>query len=365
MGIVGAIIMLKSVEVPISEVEEGFILDEDICEDSVLLLSRGMVITAHRKELLSRRKSVRVVKDVFEPDGYLDEKLKDDCIIELSDETKQEICARLEDLYENAESGQAVEAAAGISDTLVNDVMGKDGVGINLAALKVSDEYTFKHSVDVAAMAITLGKNMGLSQESLTELGTAGILHDIGKVKIPNEILNKKGKLTDGEFRIIKNHPVYGYSMLKDMDVVSENVRRGILHHHERYYGGGYPSNLSGDKIPLYGRILCVVDVFDALVTDRPYHKARSLVDAIEIMYTMCDHFDIDIFKKFLTALVPYPIGSVVELTNGEKCQIIGVNEGYPLRPIIKLISNGQVIDLATNLDWLSVMIKNSEFVKL
>ncbi|MCQ2524395.1 MAG: HD-GYP domain-containing protein [Lachnospiraceae bacterium] len=356
--------MLKSVKVPISEIEEGYILDEDIIKDNVLLLSKGMVITAHRKELLAHRKSVRVVMDIVVTDDYLDESLKDDCVIEFSDETKAEICSRLEDLYENAESGQAVEAAAGISDTIVNDVMSKDGVGINLAALKVSDEYTFKHSVDVAAMAITLGKNMGLSKESLTELGTAGIMHDIGKIKIPNEILNKRGKLTDGEFRIIKSHPVYGYQMLKDMDVVSENVRRGILHHHERYYGGGYPANIKGTTIPLYARILCVVDVFDALVTDRPYHKARTLVDAIEIMYTMCDHFDMDIFKKFLSSLIPFPIGSVVTLTNGVKCQIVGINEGYPLRPLVKNLEDGETIDLATNLDWLSVMIENPGFVQ-
>lgn len=354
---------LESVKIPIAEVEEGYILDEDICDGAVLLLKKGMVITAHRKTLLSHRQFVRVVKNIVDTQDYLDENLKDDCIVSFSDETREDICSRLEALYEDAESGQAVEAAAGISDTIVNDVMSKDGVGINLAALKVSDEYTFKHSVDVAAMGITLGKHLGLSKDSLTEIGTAGILHDIGKVRIPKEILNKKGRLTDGEFTIIKSHPVYGYSMLKDLDVVSENVRRAILHHHERYYGGGYPSNLKGDTIPLYGRILCVVDVFDALVTDRPYHKARSLVDAIEIMYTMSDHFDMAIFKKFLSTLVPFPVGSVVSLTNGIDCQVVALNEGYPLRPVVKCLTDGTIVDLATNLDWLSVMIKNPGFI--
>lgn len=355
--------MLKSIKIPAKNVEVGFILDEDIVEDNVLLLSKGMVITPHVKAALEHRKYVHVIMDTVETEDYLDENLKDDSIISFSEETKAEICSRLEDLFEDAESSHAVEAATDIADTIVNDVVSKDGVGINLAALKVSDEYTFKHSVDVAAMAITLGKKMGLSKDRLTEIGTAGILHDIGKIKIPNEILNKNGKLTNEEFRIIKNHPVYGYSMLKDRDTVSENIRRAILHHHEKYMGGGYPANLKGDTIPLYGRILCVVDVFDALVTDRPYHKARTLVDAIEIMYTMYENFDMDILKKFFAALEPYPIGSVVELTNDVKCQIVGVNEEYPLRPYVKRLDTGETVDLATDLNYLSVMIKNSGFV--
>lgn len=317
--------MLKHLEISPNELEVGYILDEDIYENRVLLLSKGQVITDHIKELLKSRKTVKIIHHIPDEALYIDEDLSDDRIVRLNEQVKTRIIEDVTKLFDDLESNSNASLAQDISDTIVNDVLRKDGVGLNLDALKISDEYTFKHSVDVAVAGIILGKYLGLGEESLRDIGTAGVLHDIGKIRIPNEILNKNGRLTDEEFTVIKNHPVYGYQLLVDNKEISEPIRRVVLYHHEHFDGSGYPSKLKGNQIPLYARILTVVDVFDALVTERPYHKAYSVGDTLELMYTMTAQFDIGIFQAFLKSLVVYPIGSMVELSNGVKVQVIKV----------------------------------------
>lgn len=348
--------MLQHTEIEVKDIQVGFILDEDIHDDGVLLLSKGQIITERIKELLQNRGKVKVIKDTVIDTNYIQEDLNDDRLVVLNDEIRERISNDITNLFENIESN--TNLATSISDTLVNDVLKKDGIGLNLESLKISDEYTFKHSVDVAAASIILGKYLGLGEDSLRDIGTAGILHDIGKIKIPNEILNKNGRLTDDEFRIIKNHPVYGYQMLADNKQLSEPIRRAVLYHHEKYCGGGYPSGIEGSKIPLYARILTVVDVFDALVTERPYHKAYSVKDTIELMYTMASQFDMEIFQAFLNSVILYPIGTLVELTNGTTCQVIKSNKGYPVRPIVKDINSGVEYDLASDSNCLTLFIK-------
>lgn len=350
--------MLKHLEILAKDIEVGYILDENIYDNRVLLLKQGTIITEHIKDLLKNRKSVKIIKNVIEEENYVQEDLSDDRLVTLNESVKNRIHEDVTQLFEDVADNNNATLAQDISDTLVNDVLKKDGVGLNLDALKISDEYTFKHSVDVAAAGIILGKYLGLGEDSLRDIGTAGVLHDIGKIKIPKEILNKNGKLTDEEFTIIKNHPVYGYQLLADNKEISEPIRRAVLYHHEHFDGSGYPSKLKGNKIPLYARVLTVVDVFDALVTERPYHKAYGVEDTLELMYTMTAQFDIGIFQAFLKSLVVYPIGSMLELSTGTKVQVIKSNKGYPLRPVVKDIKTGEVLDLANDRNCLSLMIK-------
>lgn len=350
--------MLKHLEMLSKDIQVGYILDENIYENKVLLLKQGTIITEHIKDLLKNRKHVKIIKNVVEEENYVQEDLSDDRLVILNESVKTRIHEDITHLFEDVADNNNASLAQDISDTLVNDVLKKDGVGLNLDALKISDEYTFKHSVDVAAAGIVLGKYLGLGEDSLRDIGTAGVLHDIGKIKIPNEILNKNGKLTDAEFTIIKNHPVYGYQLLVDNKEISEPIRRAVLYHHEHFDGSGYPSKLQSYNIPLYARVLTVVDVFDALVTERPYHKAYTVGDTLELMYTMTAQFDIDIFQAFLKSLIIYPIGSMLELSNGVKAQVIKSNKGYPLRPVVKDVKTGEILDLANDRNCLSLMIK-------
>ena len=347
--------MLKHLEIAPDALEVGYILDEDVYENRVLLIRKGQVVTDHIKELLQTRKTVKIVHHVPEESVYLEEDLSDDRIVRLNEQVKTRIKEDVTKLFDDIESDSNVSLAQNISDTIVNDVLKKDGVGLNLDELKVSDEYTFKHSVDVAAGSIILAKYLGLGADNIRDIGTAGVLHDIGKIMIPNEILNKNGKLTDKEFAVIKNHPVYGYQMLSKNQSIAEPIRRAVLYHHEKFCGGGYPSGLKGNEIPLYARVLSVIDVFDALVTERPYHKAYSVADTLEIMYTMYSQFDAEVFQAFLKSLIVYPIGSVITLSNGVQAQVIKTNKGYPLRPVVKNIKTGEELDLSR--DYLSLLI--------
>ena len=347
--------MLKHLEIAPDALEVGYILDEDVYENRVLLIRKGQVVTDHIKELLQTRKTVKIVRHVPEESVYLEKDLSDDRIVRLNEQVKTRITEDVTKLFDDIESDSNASLAQNISDTIVNDVLKKDGVGLNLDELKVSDEYTFKHSVDVAAGSIILAKYLGLGADNIRDIGTAGVLHDIGKIMIPNEILNKNGKLTDKEFAVIKNHPVYGYQMLSKNQSIAEPIRRAVLYHHEKFCGGGYPSGLKGNEIPLYARVLSVIDVFDALVTERPYHKAYSVADTLEIMYTMYAQFDAEVFQAFLKSLIVYPIGSVITLSNGVQAQVIKTNKGYPLRPVVKDIKTGEELDLSR--DYLSLLI--------
>lgn len=347
--------MLKHLEISPNELEVGYILDEDIYENRVLLLRKGQVITDHIKELLKSRKTVKIIRHITDEALYIEEDLSDDRIVRLNEQVKTRIKEDVTKLFDDIESDSNASLAQNISDTIVNDVLKKDGVGLNLDELKVSDEYTFKHSVDVAAGSIILAKYLGLGADNIRDIGTAGVLHDIGKIMIPNEILNKNGKLTDKEFAVIKNHPVYGYQMLSKNQSIAEPIRRAVLYHHEKFCGGGYPSGLKGNEIPLYARVLSVIDVFDALVTERPYHKAYSVADTLEIMYTMYEQFDAEVFQAFLKSLIVYPIGSIITLSNGVQAQVIKTNKGYPLRPVVKDIKTGEELDLSR--DYLSLLI--------
>ena len=347
--------MLKHLEISPNELEVGYILDEDIYENRVLLLRKVQVITDHIKELLKSRKTVKIIRHIPDEALYIEEDLSDDRIVRLNEQVKTRIKEDVTKLFDDIESDSNASLAQNISDTIVNDVLKKDGVGLNLDELKVSDEYTFKHSVDVAAGSIILAKYLGLGADNIRDIGTAGVLHDIGKIMIPNEILNKNGKLTDKEFAVIKNHPVYGYQMLSKNQSIAEPIRRAVLYHHEKFCGGGYPSGLKGNEIPLYARVLSVIDVFDALVTERPYHKAYSVADTLEIMYTMYEQFDAEVFQAFLKSLIVYPIGSIITLSNGVQAQVIKTNKGYPLRPVVKDIKTGEELDLSR--DYLSLLI--------
>jgi HD-GYP domain-containing protein (c-di-GMP phosphodiesterase class II) len=166
--------------------------------------------------------------------------------------------------------------------------------------LKIHDEYTKDHSEQVASMALRIGEMMGLDDTQLKDLYYASLLHDIGKVIIPNEILNKKEQLTLDEFNQIKRHPEIGFEATKDLKNLS-SISRYICHHHERYDGFGYPDQLKGNDIPLLSRIITVADAYDAMISERPYRKALSKSEAIaELIKYKNSQFDAKIVDLFI-----------------------------------------------------------------
>ena len=151
-------------------------------------------------------------------------------------------------------------------------------------SIEEKDPYTAGHGEKVSEFAVKIGEKFGLPKKDIDLLRTAGVLHDIGKIGIPDFILLKKGKLTDDEYLIMKEHPKKGYEILKQVNEFEDTVAKWVLHHHERWDGSGYPEGLSGEEIPIQARILTLADVYHALISDRPYRSALSKEEAIKII---------------------------------------------------------------------------------
>src|SRR5665647_1459195 len=250
--------------------------------------------------------------------------------------------------------------------SMVDDIVGKITVNpnaiINMLDLKAFNNYTYYHSVNVAVLSIVIGISLGLNKNELYKLGLGALLHDIGKVFIPKEVLEKKGKLDDEEFKQIQQHSVKGSNYLKEKWDIPIESTIAILNHHEKYDGSGYPLKLKSEKISLFGRIVAVADVFDALTSNRPYRVTFSPLDAMEyIMGGSGTQFDPKIVSAFAKSIVPYPVGTCVELSNNLKGIVDHI--GFCMRPKVRIIgntNNGKEIyyDLYNDKNLLNVTIK-------
>ena len=200
--------------------------------------------------------------------------------------------------------------------------------------LRSADEYTYNHSVNVSIYGMLLGKWIGLKNEDIINIVQAGLLHDIGKAKVPNEILNKNGKLTEKEFALMKEHAKLGYEMVKDNKMIAEKVKAPVLSHHERLDGSGYPEK--NQDPDLYTRIIAIADVYDALTSKRVYKKKKNPFETIKEMKSFgYEHFDTKLLMVFLENITDYYIGSKVRMKNGEVGKIISVMKGN--KPIIQI----------------------------
>ena len=218
------------------------------------------------------------------------------------------------------ESGEIqVETVTDVVDDIVGSVQRNRDALLCLKGLQRADLYTLCHSVNVSMLAVMFGKFLGYGPEQLRLLGLAGILHDIGKQFIPVSILNAPRRLNPDEFAIIQTHPTLGYEKLAEHKDVPELVRRGVLEHHEKIDGTGYPHGKSGKDISLFSSILSLADVYDALSSNKPYRKALPPTSAITTLYEMRGSaFPPDLTEKFIRCIGVYPTGSFVRLSTGE-----------------------------------------------
>lgn len=278
--------------------------------------------------------------------------------VQLSESVKKRVSEGIQFLYSNTANTDFAEASNNIAGELMKAVTENDAIAVDIGALKVSDEYTFKHSVDVATMAMIIAKKHGLGDEEIREVGISGLLHDMGKSKIPNEVLNKPARLTDEEFHLMKQHALFGYQILKEKNEFNDKILLGVLQHHEKLNGRGYPMGVGSEKIHLYARIISVADIYDALVTERPYKKGFSQRDAVEMIMAMTDELDIEVMKSFLGSIILYPVDSIVTLSNGEKAKVVENNPSYVLRPTVVGIRTGKIYKLAEDVECANILIQ-------
>lgn len=231
-----------------------------------------------------------------------------------------------------------------IVNQIIEEILKNDEIAFNLGDLKSVDDYTFEHSVNVCVLSLLSGISLGLKKVALVELGIGAILHDIGKILIPQEVLNKPGLLDDSEFDTVKRHARLGYDVLSRIKGVSQGSATVALYHHERFDGNGYPTGMNGDAIPLYSRIVAIADVFDALTSDRVYSKKISPYKAMEYVISMVGaHFDQEIVRRFTRQLGFFYRGLHLELSTGEIAVVVMPQNA---RPVVRVLRDARGMEL-------------------
>ena len=244
-------------------------------------------------------------------------------------------------MFNEIRMGRALRAddALPVVEEISNSVMRNPGALISIARLKSKDEYTYMHSVAVCALMVSLARQLGMNEAVTRKTGLAGLLHDVGKMAIPDEILNKPGKLTDEEFAIVRNHPVAGHEMLIEGGAVDEVVLDVCRHHHEKVDGEGYPDSLAGESLSVFARMGAVCDVYDAITSNRPYKDGWCPAESLRRMAEWCKYgqFDGRIFQAFVKSVGIYPVGTLVKLESGKLGVVTEQSEKSLLKPKVKV----------------------------
>jgi HD-GYP domain-containing protein (c-di-GMP phosphodiesterase class II) len=268
-------------------------------------------------------------------------------------------------MFREARMGKALQLAevGSLVDEISASITRNPEAFLSISRLKNKDNYTYLHSVAVCALMIALGKQLNLEQKLMKDVGMAGLLHDVGKMSIPDEILNKPGKLSDDEFSIIKGHSLKGWEILKGSEGVCQIALDVCLHHHERMDGRGYPDKLSGDDLTIFARMGAVCDVYDAVTSNRCYKLGWEPAEAIRKMAEWQEgHFDHDVFHAFVKTIGIYPSGTLVKLKSTRLAVVIEQSEKNLLTPLVKVffstIENSpllpELLDLAQSADSIS-----------
>ena len=268
---------------------------------------------------------------------YIEDKFSEG--IEVTDCMPPEFRGEIIQSLKNFDIDHSVECARKMVDMVM-----EGNTYLEYVNLKTFDNYTYEHSLSVSFYATLMGMALDYAKEELTNLTVAGLLHDLGKQMIPESILNKPGKLTEEEYEKVKQHPYLGYIMLRENHTISSTIRVSIYQHHENEDGSGYPCHLKGDQIYRFAKIIHIVDVYDALISKRPYKEPMPVAKELEFIQqksgSMFDEHYIDVFLKIVPAYIK---GSEVRLSNGENGIVAENYANSVLRPKVRLFSGKEI----------------------
>lgn len=232
-----------------------------------------------------------------------------------------------------------INAVRGVVKPILDSILRNSEAYLWLSMMQKKSAYTYSHSVDNCALAIAFGRYMGLPKKDLQTLAIGLLMMDMGNVKIPEQILNKNGRLTEAEYMIVKKHVGHGVKILQETEGMNEDIVNIALTHHERFDGSGYPNGLLGAHIPVYGRMAAIIDCYDAMTSKRPFSAAKSPYEALQNIYNWRGSaFQPELVEQFLQCMGVYPTGSIVEMTSGEVGIVLSQNLTQRMRPKIMLL---------------------------
>lgn len=257
------------------------------------------------------------------------------------------------ELYMSARLGRTIyrETLYEMVECLIGIVVKCHDILNAMRSLNSEEIYTYRHGVNVCIYSGLLAKWSGLPKSEVIEIAIAALLHDLGKAQIPLNIINKPERLTEQEFDEMIHHVAYGGQVSDGIEGLNERVRKGIIEHHERLDGTGYPNRLMGDQISFYARVIAVADVFDAVTTDKVYQKKVTPYKAIDILrMESYGRLDTKLCATFIKRISQFYVGNRVKLSDGRIGEVILLNTSNLSKPLIKIDNNGYV-DLSTTVN--------------
>jgi len=254
---------------------------------------------------------------------------------------KREAVQLISDIMEDVEKGKPINMSRvnPVVEGMVASVLRNSDALLGLARIRQLDKYTFEHSAAVSVLLIAFGNHLGLAEDELVAIGVGGLLMDIGKAKVPPYILQKPGKLTDREFKIVTRHVMHSQDILEKTAGVSAVSKEVVVDHHERIDGSGYLLGKRGDDISFYGKMAAIVDVYDALSTDRIYQQGVSPHVALkQLMEWGGVTFEQDLVQRFVQCMGIYPLGTLVSLSNGQLAIVVEASTKGLLCPKVRVV---------------------------
>lgn len=339
---------LKKVSMGMYELKSGMVVAEEIRSGNVMLVAAGVELTDELIRILQGRYFEHRIM-VYSEDTNEDEEIINKRI-KAAEEVKrsfEEFSNNVEEIFENIDERIKVDITEirNFTNRVEEELNSPSAVIRNIVLYGSGDDCIFKHSVNVAALSSILGKWLGLDEKELKCLTYAAILHDFGKTKIDKNILHKPGFLTTKERAIVREHPVISYKVVKDVSYLHSSVANGILMHHERLDGSGYPLGVKGDKIHSFAKIIAIADTFDAVNSNRSYKKREDPFAALEtIQKESLGRLDYEYCKIFIEHIINYYVGEKILLDTDKVCKIIQVHVNDLSRPL--LLDEGEFIDL-------------------
>ncbi len=309
-------------------------LKRDIMNDyGVVILSKGTVLKEDYQEVIENHRLQVTVSDIESPI----------LTYNLQPEEEKLISNMTEEffhIFHSVRKGGKVPVGE-IREAIIpsiHQVADRSNLFDILSSIQSKDDYTYRHNIGVGVISTMIGKWLGMNGEELSLLTLAATLHDVGKIKIDDRILNKPGKFTDEEYSIMKRHTIYGYEMLRESKYIPERVALVALQHHEREDGRGYPYGLTGDRLDLFSKIVGVADIFHAMTSKRVYKEAMPLYQVIQqITGDRFGRLEPGICNLFVHHMMNMAIGGKSELTDGRIATILLIHPDDPIHPLVQI----------------------------